>query len=252
MNHKKYLQDLFNSIYVYHTPNYNFEVIYIDNCSSDDSVDFVKEKYPNVKIVENKEIRGFGANNNTGTSIAKGEYIAIINPDIVLLENSLDNLIAFADKNEGCGIFVPQLLNPDLSIQYSIRSFISIKIIFYRLISRGKDTSNIKVINKYLQKNIDFTKTQYVDWAIGASMLIKRDFYNMLGGFDERYFLYMEDEDICLSSWLKNRPVVYLPTSQMIHNHLRASSKINKKTLMHIKSMCKFFLKNGLDSRRNK
>lgn len=69
---------------------------------------------------------------------------------------------------------------------------------------------------------------------------MSKDTYAELGGFDLDYFLYMEDEDICLRCWKIKKPVIYLPQSKMIHNHLRASAKIGKKTILHIKSMYTF------------
>ncbi|MCA5983826.1 glycosyltransferase family 2 protein, partial [Bacteroides thetaiotaomicron] len=84
-----------------------------------------------------------------------------------------------------------------------------------------------------------------VDWAIGAALFMRIDFYAYLGGFDQNYFLYMEDEDICLRSWKCNRPVIYFPESIMTHNHLRGSSKIGRKALLHLQSMFVFFKKHG-------
>jgi GT2 family glycosyltransferase len=252
MNHLSYLKGLLVSLFKDNSLAIPFEMIYIDNCSSDGTIEYIRANYPMVRIYENTTIKGFGENNNYGVSHAKGKYIAIINPDIVILKDSIESLFNYMNLYPETGILVPKLLNPDMSIQYSVRSFISIKILFSRILSKGNDSCKNKYIDKYLQKDLDITKIQDVDWAIGAAMFMSRDFFNQLKGFDERYFLYMEDEDLCLSSWLKNMPVIYVPASQMIHNHLRASSKINKKTLIHIQSMCKFFLKNGLNPRRNK
>lgn len=252
MNHLSYLKRLLISLFKDNPPTIPFEMIYIDNCSSDGTIEYIKSNYSLVRIYENKIIKGFGENNNYGVSHAKGRYIAIINPDIIILKDSIDSLFNYMNIYPETGIIVPKLLNPDMSIQYSVRSFISMKILLSRILSKGNDGSNNKYINKYLRKDLDINKTQAVDWAIGAAMFMSKDFFIQLQGFDERYFLYMEDEDLCLSSWLNNRPVIYMPTSQMIHNHLRASSKISRKAIMHIQSMCKFFLKNGVNPRKNK
>jgi len=246
MNHISYLKELLNSVYVEFRPKVSFELIYVDNCSKDGSVSFVKENYPEVIVVENNQIKGFGENNNIGVAESTGKYIAIINPDIVLLKGSLDKLVEFAELNTDIGIFAPQLLNPDLSIQYSVRVFMSLKILFWRLITRGKDTSNNRIIREYLLKDLDTNKTQSVDWAIGAALLMTKLFYCELNGFDEDYFLYLEDEDLCYRSWKRKKPVLYFPDSKMIHNHFRSSSKLNKTSYFHFKSMILFFYKNGL------
>lgn len=245
MNHLSYLKALLKSIFKENTPQTSFEMIYVDNCSTDGSVEFISQNYPKVKIIKNLIPLGFGENNNKGVLASTGKYIAIINPDIVLMEGSLDKLLQYMEQNPQTGIVAPQLLNPDGSLQYSVRGFISIKTLIARIISKGKDNTSNKTVSKYLCKNLDFQKTQAVDWAIGAALFMSKDTYAELGGFDLDYFLYMEDEDICLRCWKIKKTVIYLPQSKMIHNHLRASAKIGKKTILHIKSMYTFFKKHG-------
>mgnify|MGYP000885481229 CR=1 FL=1 len=156
-----------------------------------------------------------------------------------------ETLYEYVEKHPIIGITVPKLLNPDGTVQYSVRSFITLKVLFSRFLSKGNDQTTSKIVNKYLCKNMDTTKIQPVDWAIGAALFMRRDFYAFLGGFDQNYFLYMEDEDICLRSWKCNRPVIYFPESIMTHNHLRGSSKIGRKALLHLQSMFVFFKKHG-------
>ena len=115
-----------------------------------------------------------------------------------------------------------------------------------RIVTKGKDNVVNKTVENYLCKQLDFNKTQVVDWAIGAAMFLSREMFAELGGFDLDYFLYMEDEDICLRIWKMNRPVIYYPDAVMIHNHLRGSSKFSKKTLLHLSSIKTFFQKHGL------
>lgn len=246
MNHRPFIEKLFHSLFVRYKPIVSFEVIYVDNCSADGSVEFIQKNYPDIIIIRNQRIAGFGHNNNTGAKRAKGKYIAIINPDIQLLERSIDKLFSFYEKNTHTGIVVPKLLNPDLSLQYSVRNFITIRFLFARILTRGNDNSDKKNINNYLCKDINPDQTQYINWSIGAALFMSREFYNRLNGFDEDYFLYMEDEDICLRSWKDNRPVIYFPEACMIHNHLRGSKNISKKAMMHFRSLFIFFKKHGL------
>jgi len=245
MNHVNYLKNLLKSLYVDNSTSIDFEFIYIDNCSTDGSVKFIQDNYPQVKLNVNINIKGFSENNNIGVRISKGKYIAIINPDVVILKKSIDNLFDFLNEHPNVGIVVPKLLNVDGTIQHSVRGFISPKTLFWRLFYKGREKSSNKILERYLQKDINTAIIQPVDWAFGAALFLSREFYNELNGFDEDYFLYMEDVDLCLRSWKKNKPVVYLPTSQMIHNHLKASSKLGKKTWIHYKSMSHFFRKHG-------
>ncbi len=246
MNHLKYIEDLYRSIYVDNSPSISIETIYVDNCSSDGSVEFLRCNYPQVKIIKNDTPKGFGENNNIGVYASSGEYIAIINPDVIFQEGCLDRLCEFAEVNGNAGIFVPMLLNPDGSVQFSVRGFVTPKILLWRLLTKGNDEKQNEVIDNYLCRNMNHTKTQPVNWAMGAAIFMHRDIYSVLVGFDMDYFLYMEDEDMCLRAWKKGIPVIYYPQSKMIHNHLRASSKIGKLSWVHFKSMFTFFRKHGL------
>lgn len=181
---------------------------------------------------------------------AHGRYIAIINPDIIVLKDSLERLYEFAESNPNSGVIVPQLLNPDGSIQYSVRRYINLNRLLARGLTKGKDTSDNDNVGRYLCKDIDYSKTQEIDWSIGAALFMRRELYASLGGFDTDYFLYMEDEDLCLRSWKIGYSVIYFPQSRMIHNHLRASSKIGKKMFIHIRSLITFFKKHGLSPKR--
>jgi len=246
MNHLKYIQSLFSSIYKFNINKcYSFEVIYVDNCSSDDSVNFISSHYPDVKIIENRKLKGFGENNNIGVKASQGKYIAIINPDIILENNSIELLFLFLENIDKDVIVAPKLLNPDLTTQFSVRKFMTLSIFFNRLLTKGKDNIANKVINNYLCKEMNYSQIQYIDWAIGAALFMPSSVYNLLGGFDENYFLYVEDEDLCLRAWEFNIPVIYFPESRMIHNHLRASSKFGNKAVLHLKSRFTFFKKHG-------
>jgi N-acetylglucosaminyl-diphospho-decaprenol L-rhamnosyltransferase len=246
MNHLKYLKPYLNSLFNQNTPQCIFELIYVDNCSTDGSVEFVKSNYPSVKVVANSKPLGFGENNNIGVSFATGKYVAIINPDIEILPNSVDNLYKYAESIDFSAIIAPKLLNKDGSFQQSVRRYMTLKVFIMRAITRGNDGSHYKSIQSYLFNDIDKEKTQYIDWAIGASLFMKTDLFKTLGGFDTDYFLYFEDVDLCVRSWNAGSPVIYYPKSEMIHNHLRASAKLSKKTIFHFKSMLTFFAKHGI------
>lgn len=245
MNHKHYLIPFLKSLFIDNKPSVSFELIYIDNCSHDGSVEYISEHYPSVKIVVNTKIKGFGENNNIGVGYTNGEFIALINPDIILLPNSLDNLCEYARQNPQTGIVVPELLNPDGTHQFSVRQFISPAAFLHRVSSGLKDHASNNKVADYLCKDIDVSKEQKVNWAIGAMFMIPKNVYDKLGGFDTDYFLYMEDEDLCLRCWKIGYNVVYYPKSQMIHNHIRASSKFGKRSLIHAQSLIKFFFKHG-------
>lgn len=246
MNHLSYIKELYKSLYDERTtPKTSFEAIFVNNCSTDGSVEFLKENYPHVKIIRNKEPYGFGKNNNIGVDAAKGKYIAIINPDIQIKKSSLDALYDYMEVHPNVGMAVPHLFNVDGTHQYSIRGFITPSLFLSRILTHGKDSANHPKMKRYLCKDIDIEKVQPINWAVGAALFLRRDFYQQLGGFDLDYFLYMEDEDLALRVWKSGHPVVYVPSSHMVHNHLRASSHLGKKAWIHFKSLLTFFKKHG-------
>lgn len=245
MNHRAFMQNLLESLYRTAVPETKVEMIYVDNCSSDGSVGMISENYPQVKIIKNSTPLGFGANNNVGVKNASGKYVAIINPDITLQENSVDSLVRFYENLPYDALLVPKLLNPDGTLQYSARGFITFQTFYERLKTRGNDKAQSAALTNYLMTDIDAGKVQFVDWAIGAAFFMSRDLYNKLGGFDEDYFLYVEDTDLCLRAWKQGNPVIYVPQSEMVHNHMRSSSRKIKPAMMHLKSYLTYFRKHG-------
>ncbi len=246
MNHLPYLKTLLASLFHTQASPLSFEMIYVDNCSHDGSVDFLQQHYPAVRIIRNSTVKGFGENNNIGAQYACGKYIAIINPDIEMINNSLHKLYSFAEQLPYQAILVPRLLNPDGSHQPSARQFMTLRIFLTRFFGRGNDKMAGKITQNYLCKQMDVEKKQFINWAIGASLFMPLNLYKQLNGFDTHYFLYAEDMDMCLRSWKMGHPIIYYPQAEMTHNHLRDSTKLNKRTLMHLKSIITFFRKHGL------
>ena len=153
-----------------------------------------------MKTIVNTEPLGFGENNNKGVMASVGDCIAIINPDIILRDDSIDKIYKKLEETQEDVIYAPQLLNPNGTVQYSVRSFITLRMFMRRLLSKGNDDNVSNEMVKYLCKDIDVDKTQTVDWAMGAALFMSRDTYAKLGGFDQRYFLYMENSRYSMPS----------------------------------------------------
>lgn len=244
MNHLSFVKEMLRSLYNEGRPAVNFETIIVDNCSKDGSAEFISQNYPDIRLIRNKQPYGFARNNNIGAREAKGRYILILNPDTVLSRGAIDNLLEYAVAHPETGIVAPRLLNVDGSLQYSVRHFPSLYTLVSRMLTRGNDLADNKKVASYLMKDLPHDRPMHIDWCMGACFLISKQLYDELDGFDEKFFLYVEDMDICYRCWQKNRPVVYLPTSVITHTHQRSSMNLNKKTYTHARSFWHFFCKN--------
>lgn len=225
----------------------NYEVLVIDNLSTDGTPLKIIEEFPKVKMLINEENLGFGKANNIGFKNASGEYILVLNPDTRVIEKSIENMIKFMGMNKDVGILTCKLLNFDDSIQYSARRFISLfQTIFYRTpIKKIMPQSQVnKLNNYYLMKDWDHNSNKEIDWAIGACLLLPKKIIDTLEGFDDRFFMYYEDVDLCLRTKREGYKIFYLADVNISHEHIQASTKnVNKLSIIHFKSMIKFYKK---------
>jgi len=232
-NAKKYLEQCLSFIYE-NTKKINFEIILIDNCSSDNSSEMVKREFPEVKLIQNAINKGFAKANNQAIIKSKGKYILLLNPDTIFLSNILEELISFLERNKKVGIVAPRLLNKDLTIQGSARAFPDITTAFF---GRTSFLTKLFPKSKYVKKNILFKDELFmkdakeVDWLSGAYMLIRSKAIKEVGLLDENYFMYFEDVDLCKRMWNNGWKVVYYPKAEIIH-YVGGSTKNQKIALI--------------------
>jgi len=196
---------------------FTYEIIIIDNNSRDDSFVKLKKRYPYFRFIQNKNNLGFGKANNIGLSVAQGEFVLFLNNDVIFLENSVLKLLNFLrSKNEKI-LIAPRLLNSDGSIQYSAYRFQNLWLTFttsfflYALFPRSK------YFNKYYLINRGGLQVQEIDTITGAFIMGKREDLLALGGFDEYFFFYGEDNDLCKRFREKGGKVIYYPKTKVIH-----------------------------------
>ncbi len=241
---KGLVKNCIKSIYC-NTKEIDYEIIVVDNNSGDDIGKMLKKRFPDVNFIQSENNLGFATGNNIGIKKAKGKYIAIINPDIVLMENSFKKMRDFMEKNQHIGIIGPQLVNPNGNIQYTRCRFPEFMTPVYRrtLLKKIKFIKN--KINHYLTRDCDYNKTTKTDWVFGAFLFTKRDALENIGLFDERFFLGFEDTDLCKRFWDNEYEVWYFPKTKIIHYPHRFSKKgiFNKAIRIHIASWLKYFWK---------
>ncbi len=243
---KKCLSSIFNFIPLEFIPG-SFEVILVDNASQDDSVSMVKKNFPQVKIIVNSKNIGFAAANNIGIKNSLSEYIMLLNSDCEIYSNSVKSLVDFMDKNKDTGIAGPKILNSDGSVQLSCRRFPSlIDAAMHSLI--GVFIPDNPFSKRYKLAEICRQEPLAVDWVSGSCMLIRRVALKDTGLMDEKYFMYVEDTDLCYQMWKKGWKVFYFPKSSVLHHVGKSSEnkKINQinQSIMMQKSAAYFFLKN--------
>ncbi|MFI1772260.1 glycosyltransferase family 2 protein [Thalassobellus citreus] len=170
------------------TSTINSEIIVIDNNSIDGSCEMVKRLFPEVTLIENDENSGFSKGNNIAVSKAKGEYLCILNPDTVVAEDTFVKLLSFAENKEKLGIVGCKLINGSgVFLPESKRNIPYVNVAFKKFFGNSEE---------YYANHLNKNSIGEVDILVGAFMLIKREVYNSVLGFDEDYFMYGEDIDL--------------------------------------------------------
>jgi GT2 family glycosyltransferase len=257
------------------------EVIVVDNHSDTDSIGILRTQLPHdsrVRIVETKKNLGYGKGNNFGARYAQGEYLLIINPDNVLPPDALCRMVAVMEQDAAIGILAPKLVFPSGTVRDSARAFPSfadvfikrtaLKYLFPKRLAAYTQSHALYESGRGMEQHgsrgiacnaptdaSEKLPTQYastsreVDWVAGACLLLRRSFYEELGGFDPRFFLFFEDIDLCRRTWGKGMKVVYDVSITVADREHRLSeggvmTLFTKKTVRwHLASALKYFWK---------
>ena len=189
--------------------NIDAEIIVVDNDSEDTSCQMVKDLFPDVLLIENKENLGFSKGNNIGVAKAKGEYLCILNPDTVVPEDAFKKLIEFASNKENLGIVGCKLINGvGEFLPESKRNIPVVKAAYKKFLGNS---------NGYYANHLDENNTGKVEILVGAFMFMKRALYLEVGGFDEDYFMYGEDIDLSYTVLNAGYHNYYLGNISTIH-----------------------------------
>lgn len=197
-----------------------WHAVVVDNASSDGSADFIAT-HPRVTLVQNAVNRGFGAVVNQATAKTGAPLLWLLNPDCVVEPGTLEKLEAVLAQRRDCAIAAPQLLNTNGSVQASARGEPTAWTgLFGRhgLLTRFFPRSAVARRNLQAEDLVLANKeSEAVDWVMGASMLIRRDLFDLVGGFDEGYFLYWEDADLCRRLRDRGFTTRYVPAARVVH-----------------------------------
>lgn len=226
------------------------EIFVIDNHSDDDSIGILRNRlsqYHQVRIIETPSNAGFGYGYNKGAQYARGTYLLINNPDKTMPQDGVEKLVSRMQVESSIGILAPKIVHPDGSHRLSIRRFPHcIDIIARRSIIGRLYTKSLR---RYLMLDADIEQTQEVDWVVGGCFMTPKNLFISLGGFDERFFLFFEDTDLCRRVRQQGYRVVYEPSISVGDKRNRLSGQnffdlfFKKTGRIHVLSACKYFWK---------
>lgn len=208
--------------------NFPFEIIIIDNSCNAQNAEKLNtlKHYKDLQIHINEKNVGYIGGNNQGAALASGEYLLIVNPDIIwAAKDTLQKLVDFMEKHPKVGICGPKQINDnDNSVAMSVRAFPNMFI----QVARRTFLRHLPLINKWVaydeMQHLDYEKLQTVDWLQSSFWIIRKEFWDKLGGLNKDYFIFMSDPDLCFKCWKAGYQVVYNP-EVIVHADGRRASE---------------------------
>lgn len=236
----------------------SWEIIVTDSATIEKTSEMMEERFSNAIFIPAKENIGFGKSINIAIEKAKGEYLFIINADMIIDEKkAIEKLLEYIENNKDVGMVGPKLLNVNNTIQQSCFRFYTPITVICRRTMLGRTSFGKKVLDEFLMEDIfkkgDVSEPIPVDWLMGSAMMVRKSDLQKVGVFDERFFMYFEDVDWARRFWENGLKVIYFPKVKMYHYHFQSSKKksffdsmFNNYARIHIRSAIKYFTKYGL------
>lgn len=205
----------------------DFELIIVDNGSTDSTVRMLRAEFSEAVVILNERNEGFTRPINQALRQSQGRYMLVLNPDTIVLPGALNELARYMDAHPEVGICGPKVLNRDGTLQKACRRGVSRPWAAFSYFSGLSSLfPRSKLFGGYLLNYLDEDVTNQVDGVSGSCMLIRRQLYDQIGMFDERYFAYQEDADYCFRAKEAGWNVVYLPTAQIVHFGGQGGSRV--------------------------
>jgi N-acetylglucosaminyl-diphospho-decaprenol L-rhamnosyltransferase len=192
------------------------EVVVVDHGSTDGSLELIRERFPQVRVLE-QENRGFGAGMNAGMRVAGGRYFLLLNADAWVLRDAVERLCAFADEHPEAAVVGPRLLNPDGSLQPSVRGFPTLWRLATEYFFLRKLAPRSRVFNAFYGAGFDHRSEREAEWLGAACLLVRREAADEVGLFDEDYFLFSEEVDWCWRFRKQGWKVLFFPGAEVMH-----------------------------------
>lgn len=237
--------------------NFKHEIIVVDIASSPETRNTARE-FPEVKLTAFKENIGYTKGVNEGIRVSAGDYVLILNPDMVPMAKSIEDLASYLATNTDTGLVGSRLLNFDGSAQNSCFRYYTPLTILCRRSCLGRTPFGKKILAKFMLTDKNLNETAEVEWLMGSAVMVSKKAAEKVGLMDERFFLYMSDVDWARRFWENGFKVAYYPHSEMYHYHRRGSRGyfglldvfINKQSRWHLLDALKYFSKRWFQSRK--
>lgn len=224
-----------------HPPSVSFEVIVVDNGSNDGTGPMVQTEFPQARFIGLPDNIGYPRGTMVGIREASGKYILLLNSDVVILDDGLSQLYRYLEAHSAVGAAGPLLKNPDGSVQESAYGFHRLLTPVYQRTWLGRTRWGKAELARYHGR--DRTGTRPVGWLMSSCLLVRRAALDAIGGFDERFFVYFSDTDLCRRLWLANWPVHYVTDISLIHYHRRQSKDDLRVLAIHIRDWLRYLWK---------
>jgi GT2 family glycosyltransferase len=192
------------------------ETIVVDHGSTDGTLEFVREHWPEVRVIE-QENRGMGGGNNTGMRAADGRYFFLLNSDAWVLDDGLDRLVAFADEHPEAAIIGPKLVNQDGTLQRSARGEPTLWRLATEYLFIRKLAPRSRRLNPLYRGDFAHDRAEEVDWLYGPALLVRREAADAVGLFDEDFFMFSEEVDWMTRFRRAGWSVLFFPGTQVVH-----------------------------------
>ena len=245
-NTRKDLQDCLQSLNAVRDEA-PFEVIVVDNASTDGSAEMVEAEFPWVRLMRMPTNLYFTGAHNRALSLRNAPHAFLLNSDTVVHKGALKTLLAYSNAHPEVGVVGPKLLNPDGSLQFSCRRFPNPVATLFRNTALGRLFPNNRFTRDYLMTDWTHDGPREVDWVSGAAMFVTQSAMEKVGFLDPNYVMFCEDVDWCYRVHKAGFKVVYLPTAVITHAIGRSTSQAAKKMLLRFHaSMLRFYRVNML------
>ena len=223
------------------------EIVIVDNLGSPDFQTAIGGLTPVLKILSNDRRLGFGANVNRAERASSGDILLVLNPDTEYVSGSLAKASNYLESHPGIGLLAARLIHPDGRDQRNFRAFPTLPVAILRGLGADSWKKTPKFYRARVLLDMPLDVPRQVDWAFGSFMLIRRHNFEAVGGFDESFFMYYEDVDLCLRLRRQGLETWIYPNLVFLHHHQRTSAEqlVGFHRRQHLRSLANYLLRAG-------